>query len=486
MLKQIMKIQNVQLRRSCIRGFALLALMAAGLLLPQTSIAQPVNDDWDSSIGLGSTFPLTETGTNIDATTQAGEQNLTNTEATVWWFFTAPDDGVVTIDTFGSDFATVLDIYTGFELGFENLIPIANNDQAGGTVQSRISFSVNAGQFYEIRVGGFSGSQGGITLNGTFDTSPSNDDFAASINLGDFPFDVGGFNINATTQPSEQLLDDTDATVWWFFQAPEDGYVRIQTFGSNFDTDLDIFTGFELGFENLIPVASSDIISSLETVLLRVNAGEFYEIRVGGSGGEEGSIELSGAFSTTPFNDDFFGQFLPLPFTVSGSANIDATTETGETDLAITDNTVWWYVIPPSNGTVTIDTFGSDFDTVLHAYAIASCGVDIEDAVLITENDQADGTNQSQITFSVIGGECYDFRVGGYFGDVGNIVINGSFIPGLLIGDVNGDGIISLLDVGPFVDLVTNGGYQAEADTNMDGVVDLLDVQPFTDLLSAG
>ena len=55
-----------------------------------------------------------------------------------------------------------------------------------------------------------------------------------------------------------------------------------------------------------------------------------------------------------------------------------------------------------------------------------------------------------------------------------------------LIGDINGDGNIDLLDVAPFVGLLTNGGFQDEADINQDGVVDLLDVAPFVDLLASG
>ena len=51
-------------------------------------------------------------------------------------------------------------------------------------------------------------------------------------------------------------------------------------------------------------------------------------------------------------------------------------------------------------------------------------------------------------------------------------------------GDVNRDGNINLLDVGPFVALLSNGNYQVEADANCDGVLNLLDVGPFVDLLT--
>ena len=56
----------------------------------------------------------------------------------------------------------------------------------------------------------------------------------------------------------------------------------------------------------------------------------------------------------------------------------------------------------------------------------------------------------------------------------------------VVLGDVNGDGMVNLLDVQPFVDLLTGGGFQPEADINQDGVVSLLDVDPFVDLLTGG
>ena len=53
-------------------------------------------------------------------------------------------------------------------------------------------------------------------------------------------------------------------------------------------------------------------------------------------------------------------------------------------------------------------------------------------------------------------------------------------------GDVNRDGIVSLLDVSAFVDLLAKGGFQCEADINEDGVVTLTDVEPFVILLTGG
>lgn len=68
---------------------------------------------------------------------------------------------------------------------------------------------------------------------------------------------------------------------------------------------------------------------------------------------------------------------------------------------------------------------------------------------------------------------------GGYFGP--------SFVATpVIVGDVNGDKMVDLLDIAPFLDAITRGNYVIEADLNFDGVVDLLDVAPFVELLSGG
>ena len=54
-------------------------------------VATPENDDWNNSINLiGPDFSTS--GTNIDATTQADEQQLDNVGSTVWWYFDADSD----------------------------------------------------------------------------------------------------------------------------------------------------------------------------------------------------------------------------------------------------------------------------------------------------------------------------------------------------------------------------------------------------------
>ena len=117
------------------------------------SVERPADDDY---FGSQLTLPFENvTGTNFNGTVEVDEQELDITGSTTWWFFVADETGMVTIDTFGSNYDTQLHIYTGFDMGFPNLEPVANNDDSGGLLQSEVTFAVEAGECYDIRVGGF-------------------------------------------------------------------------------------------------------------------------------------------------------------------------------------------------------------------------------------------------------------------------------------------------------------------------------------------
>ena len=54
----------------------------------------------------------------------------------------------------------------------------------------------------------------------------------------------------------------------------------------------------------------------------------------------------------------------------------------------------------------------------------------------------------------------------------------------VLLGDFNNDGVLSFLDISPFISILIAGNYQEEADLNFDGTVDFLDIVPFIILLT--
>ena len=64
-----------------------------------------------------------------------------------------------------------------------------------------------------------------------------------------------------------------------------------------------------------------------------------------------------------------------------------------------------------------------------------------------------------------------------------NISDGGGGGTGFVLGDTNGDGMVSFLDIGPFVTLITTSTFQAEGDFDNNQMVDFLDIGPFVRLL---
>jgi Ca2+-binding RTX toxin-like protein len=124
----------------------------------------PVNDNFANRITLVGDAAST-TGTNVGATGEPGEPNHAGVSVpieSVWWTWTAPDSGQVTIDTIGSNYDTTLGVYTGSAVN--SLSTIASNDDRISLI-SQVDFTATAGTTYQIAVDGFSGSEGAIGLN---------------------------------------------------------------------------------------------------------------------------------------------------------------------------------------------------------------------------------------------------------------------------------------------------------------------------------
>lgn len=56
---------------------------------------------------------------------------------------------------------------------------------------------------------------------------------------------------------------------------------------------------------------------------------------------------------------------------------------------------------------------------------------------------------------------------------------------GILLGDVNRDGVVDFLDISPFITVLATNGFQEEADIDQNGAVDFLDISPFIGILAA-
>lgn len=106
------------------------------------------------------------TGSTVGASKESGEPNHAGNVggASVWYSWTAPTTGLVTIDTYTSGFDTLLAVYTGTAVG--SLVPVASDDDApNGARQSVVSFNATAGTVYQIAIDGYSGQTGAIVLH---------------------------------------------------------------------------------------------------------------------------------------------------------------------------------------------------------------------------------------------------------------------------------------------------------------------------------
>lgn len=128
------------------------------------------------------------TSSNIGASRESGEPAHAGATSihSVWWSWIAPSNGTLVADTFGSNFDTVLAVYTGESV--TALTPVASNDDEESPAQnstpqrrrtSKVTTAVTGDTIYWIAVDGWGdndnsipdGYTGAVTLNLSFSTA---------------------------------------------------------------------------------------------------------------------------------------------------------------------------------------------------------------------------------------------------------------------------------------------------------------------------
>jgi hypothetical protein len=101
---------------------------------------------------------------NLLATKEASEPELAGNPGgkSVWWQWPALQTGLVTIQTAGSSFDTLLGVYVGSSLS--GLTPVVSNDDLNDQAAAAVTFNAQAGTDYQIVVDGFDGDSGTIEL----------------------------------------------------------------------------------------------------------------------------------------------------------------------------------------------------------------------------------------------------------------------------------------------------------------------------------
>ncbi len=163
-----MKTQTPTLR-ALARSLLRLPLIAIGLLLaPDAALAQG-GDDFASPRAFNYPFPVLFGGfSNTTATAEPGERRHgpSNGPAafhSVWFKLTVPRTGYISLNTTGSNFDTVLSVYTGTQV--KALTRVAADDDSGDGSTSKVTFLAKVGTAYLVAVDGFNlGSMGTYNL----------------------------------------------------------------------------------------------------------------------------------------------------------------------------------------------------------------------------------------------------------------------------------------------------------------------------------
>ena len=277
------------------------------------------------------------TAGTIDATDPYPSCGNGSRARNVWYRFTAPSNGRITANTFGSNYNTILSAFTG-ACGTLTPVPGACTVNPGVFIfPSQISFNATAGHHLLLH-GELIHGTGGHAL---------------------VPFHVPTIHTGSDANPdalrSRHRHTDADSA------EHRDAY-------ANRHKNPDGNTHASSGNAHPLKRVANDSCSTATTVL---------------------SLPYSTTTSVTAA-------------TISSS---DPVPRCGNASRA---KSVWYRYTAPVSRTVTVDTFGSDYDTILSLYT-GWCGA--PQPLLGVCNDNANGTLQSQITFIAWARTTYYFMV---------------------------------------------------------------------------
>lgn len=251
-------------------------------------------------------------------------------------------------------------------------------------------------------------------------TPPANDGFAAAARL-----ELGANSVRtnafATLQAGEPVpYAGASRSVWYAFRSTVDRTIALDTAGSDVDTALAVYTGTKpSALTRVVRNDNRGAGTRTSRVTFKAKAGVSYAIQVTGrSSSEEGTVVL--AVRRAAAYDDLLSAGVIIPSTVATrtvtASSVHATVEPREPLPLMTpgftdQRTLWWRFRAPITGTWTIDTKGSDFDTVLAVYT----GTSYANLERIGFNDQAGGSdNTSRYRLAAKAGTTYLVQVKGW------------------------------------------------------------------------
>ncbi len=284
-------------KRLILAGVLMLSLgvvhTASGVnVLP--TIVSPPNDDCSTAQPIGDVTNLAydTTGARFDG------RAYCMVSPNIWYCYTAPCTGNVTVRLSGTNYDTMLAVYNGCQCFPDDLIEC--NDDFGSGYESRITFAATAGSRYLIEVGGYGLEKGrgqltvrceGQTPPPPPPSTPPNNNCASAQPVGDvtnLAFDTR----NATFDGPGHCMNGPN--LWYRYTATCTGQAVVSLCGSGFDTVLAVYKGWECYPRASDMIGCNDDACGRQSELtFDVVAGNHYLIEVGGFGDLKGQGVLS-------------------------------------------------------------------------------------------------------------------------------------------------------------------------------------------------
>jgi hypothetical protein len=321
-------------------------------------------------------------GNSIAATYEGGEYPINNYSSqgapgrSVWFTFTAPYTGTLTIDPTKSTFRTQIGIKAPGQ---------AVNSSWGGpntyAVNSILSYGVTAGNTYMLCVDGTSSDAGYgfIDLALQINAIPYNDIFPGPMlafatntvleTIAEFTVTNLLYTASAVSANNYALQDSGEyslcsqfsapclgRTIWWSFNPPVQSYATISLAGSTFDTLLagGVFNGVNNG-KSWYNDDANGLVTSAATVL--VYPGQTNRIVVdgksGAASGSVGGVNLTVTLGA-PTNDFYANAQVLTPQSVLSAGNMTGIgiRVPGSTTYASNEGENWagnsWLTVPPN------------------------------------------------------------------------------------------------------------------------------------------
>ena len=132
----------------------------------------PANNNFADASSLSSSLSGSVSSLSLLSTKETGEPQHAAIPGgqSVWWKWTAPASGQLSLDTHDSNYDTLLAVYTGTAINALSSIA-ANNNDGFGLGNSSVLLQAQAGQEYKIAIDGVNGAGGFVQLNWSLDTS---------------------------------------------------------------------------------------------------------------------------------------------------------------------------------------------------------------------------------------------------------------------------------------------------------------------------